>query len=401
MGDDLKHVQSGDPLRISARTFNTMLDAARDFRARQHGTSSEARPAASNHDVVLVRNLSDRDIVKRFGILALDGLLFEHDDNPDYYVRPCFRGVLPEWPEHAGKFVVLLGPAAKDAIVPAVISGVVPCYLNRRAERHRFADLETDANQEHRRLRSREDGPAEILYDADSVNYPSLVRLGRPAAGLVRFEMTAALTAGSSANGILLHHEGGAGNYVADDPPVSLSSLQDFQGAFSKMATASGDRGAFGWAVYRGDGYASTQDQGPWEILHMQTPADFWGELKADLSRSTASVTVEMKQVFQNGYNVFQTNFGTEITAYNPTAGGNWPVGSGDSRWWAGKSGDRVLCRWGPVAGSPGGYWIVAVEPNAQQAQTLDVVTDVNFGSETVTKKRIQLPRWTSITDPP
>ena len=33
--DALKKVQSGDPLVIPAQTFNTFIDAARDFKARQ------------------------------------------------------------------------------------------------------------------------------------------------------------------------------------------------------------------------------------------------------------------------------------------------------------------------------------------------------------------------------
>ncbi|MGC1275725.1 MAG: hypothetical protein WBC44_18605 [Planctomycetaceae bacterium] len=33
MGDPFKKVQRGDPLRIPAETFNTFIDAAKDFRS--------------------------------------------------------------------------------------------------------------------------------------------------------------------------------------------------------------------------------------------------------------------------------------------------------------------------------------------------------------------------------
>ena len=39
MGDAFKKVQSGDALRIPAETFNTFIDAARDFKARRQSSS--------------------------------------------------------------------------------------------------------------------------------------------------------------------------------------------------------------------------------------------------------------------------------------------------------------------------------------------------------------------------
>ena len=44
MGDSLKKVKSGDDLVIPAQTFNTFVDSARDFLARQH---REAQTATS------------------------------------------------------------------------------------------------------------------------------------------------------------------------------------------------------------------------------------------------------------------------------------------------------------------------------------------------------------------
>ena len=42
MSDALKKVQPGEPLKIRAVTFNTMIDAARDFRDRQHDRARTA-----------------------------------------------------------------------------------------------------------------------------------------------------------------------------------------------------------------------------------------------------------------------------------------------------------------------------------------------------------------------
>ncbi len=45
MGDTLKKVQPGDPLVIPAQTFNTFVDAAKDFLRRQHHQGQAGPPA--------------------------------------------------------------------------------------------------------------------------------------------------------------------------------------------------------------------------------------------------------------------------------------------------------------------------------------------------------------------
>jgi len=44
MGDHLKKVKSGDPLRLPAATFNTFIDASRDCLARQQNVGGGPRP---------------------------------------------------------------------------------------------------------------------------------------------------------------------------------------------------------------------------------------------------------------------------------------------------------------------------------------------------------------------
>ena len=45
-GDHLKKVQPGDPLAIPAATFNAFVDAAQDYRNRQHRQDRPMPPAA-------------------------------------------------------------------------------------------------------------------------------------------------------------------------------------------------------------------------------------------------------------------------------------------------------------------------------------------------------------------
>jgi len=203
-----------------------------------------------------------------------------------------------------------------------------------------------------------------------------------PSPEVVRFEMTAALSCGGSAEALLKVFDQDA---YADDPLQRTITVHDFSQRFSKMPTASGDAGALGWARWMPDHQA-------WEILDMQVPGDFFGALKNDLTQQHAGQTVEVVQGtgIINGYNVFGENFGNEITASNPAGGGSF-----GAYWFAGNAGDRVFCRW-DVRNAV--YWIVAVEPNNKDYQTLDVVTAVDFVNQTVTTKQIELPPWTTIT---
>jgi hypothetical protein len=61
MSDTLKKVKAGDPLVIPAATFNTFVDAARDFLARQHRQTQSGTPSGRHNCIVLVRNGSGAD----------------------------------------------------------------------------------------------------------------------------------------------------------------------------------------------------------------------------------------------------------------------------------------------------------------------------------------------------
>jgi hypothetical protein len=52
----MKKVTSGEPLRIPAETFNTFVDAARDFQSRQRSRSASRTPERMENGIVPVRN---------------------------------------------------------------------------------------------------------------------------------------------------------------------------------------------------------------------------------------------------------------------------------------------------------------------------------------------------------
>lgn len=126
MGDDLKKVQAGQPLRFPAGAYNAFIDAARDFQNRQRSVSSTSQPATRSSGIVLVRNDSAA-LVSRCGILGIDGPIIAPDDTAKlntFQNQVALSGVKPTGADHAGRFVVLLEPLMPGKIGKAMASGV-------------------------------------------------------------------------------------------------------------------------------------------------------------------------------------------------------------------------------------------------------------------------------------
>ena len=70
MGDNFKKVQTGQPLKIPAETFNAFLDASRYVRAHQHDMARETGEELRQTSIVKVRNQSGENL-NRYAVLAL------------------------------------------------------------------------------------------------------------------------------------------------------------------------------------------------------------------------------------------------------------------------------------------------------------------------------------------
>jgi hypothetical protein len=174
----MKKVQSGDPLVIPAGTFNTFVDAARDFQQRQR--SQQQRPCSSFTDrsTVLLRNDSGAGR-SRFSVLEVDGVVIGPGDNLESFQNtPAVTGVTPT-EDHAGRFAILLDPIEAGEIGRALLAGVCPCQVDVTDEEHRYA-APTDGDAS--KLTSAESGPAHLLWaDTGTGTKWCLVRLGGPA----------------------------------------------------------------------------------------------------------------------------------------------------------------------------------------------------------------------------
>ncbi len=161
MGDTFKKVQSGDPLRIPAETFNTFIDAARDFKARRQSRTRESRFDIRQTGIIPVKNNSGADR-NRFDILGIDRPIFTPDDSlTSFQNQVALVGVTPTEADHFGKFVVLLEPLRAGAIGQACVSGLCVVRLCVEDASHKFADVD-DSNPAA--LRSGSGGAAFILW---------------------------------------------------------------------------------------------------------------------------------------------------------------------------------------------------------------------------------------------
>ena len=179
-GDPLKKVQPGDAMQIRAPAYNAFVDAARDFQDRAHDLGPEGRAAFRQATIARVRNSSGAARAP-FEVLGLGAALPTPTDNLDLFrERVGFEGVTPDIELHAGKFCVLLEPAAAGAVAFAAVAGVCPVKVDVTDAAHEYADV---ADGEGGYLASAARGAAQILWKQDGTGQKwAIVRLGSPPA---------------------------------------------------------------------------------------------------------------------------------------------------------------------------------------------------------------------------
>jgi hypothetical protein len=142
-GDSLRKVVKGDPLRVSHETFNSFIDAARDYRQRQQSQDSKAEITNLGPGECYIQNNTDLDL-PQFAVVGLDvPVILPADNLPGFYQHVLFRGITPSG---SAIFAILQEPCAKLSVARAVVSGVTPVLLNVGDESHTYADVDTAAD---------------------------------------------------------------------------------------------------------------------------------------------------------------------------------------------------------------------------------------------------------------
>ncbi len=188
MGDPLGRLSPGQPLPRSARAWNSILGMARAHRRFGADLAGRALTTARSGHLVRVANDSGGD-VGRFGVLGIAGPIFDPGTELDAFLREVVLSGATPTADHAGKFAILLEPAADGRIARAFVSGVTPVRLDVLDPADACAEVEPG---ETGQLVSAGSGSAQVLWkESDEGAYEgdgtgpqwALVRFGAPCEG--------------------------------------------------------------------------------------------------------------------------------------------------------------------------------------------------------------------------
>ncbi|HYD00136.1 MAG TPA: hypothetical protein VEB22_02835 [Phycisphaerales bacterium] len=191
MGDDLRRVRVGEPLRIPAGAYNAFVDAALQQRSRGRDARAEAAVDTAQPGIVLVRNDSTEPVEPHHA-LAITGVLVEPDEEDGertFHSRtPLTADVAtPDAPPLA--FVVALQPIQPGELGRCIVSGVTVARVYVRDELDATCELSAGETL----LATTPMGGAPILWKEEGTGEKwAVIELGRSSPGRV----TAVLGAG-------------------------------------------------------------------------------------------------------------------------------------------------------------------------------------------------------------
>jgi len=177
MGDPFRKVASGEPLRISARAWNAMLEAA-GLAKRTRDRDRDASRRMPQAGIVPISNVtgSDRERGQVLGLTA--PLITPSDDEDGFLERITFSGSQPFANLHTGRYAILMEPIPAGEIGLGCIDGVCAAKLNVIATTDIYAELVDD---EPRYLQSGPAGSARILWiPASEGEQWAIIRIGQP-----------------------------------------------------------------------------------------------------------------------------------------------------------------------------------------------------------------------------
>jgi hypothetical protein len=142
MAETFPRVSPGDPLKISAETWNAVMGLGQrlqvgDSAANRAGDGSGKLPPG----VIWIQNESGEDRAE-FDVLGIDDILVSPDDGEaEFRYSPKLSCVTPVAGTHDGKWVVLLEAIKDGAIGKARIFGLATVTIDVTVESHTTADI--------------------------------------------------------------------------------------------------------------------------------------------------------------------------------------------------------------------------------------------------------------------
>ena len=179
MGDSLKYVSSGQPLRIPAQTFNTLMDVAKAFKRNTQNVGRQPQ-APRNPNLVLVRNDSG-EAVGQYEAMGISGVVYAADAG-DGFTEIVLTVVIPT-ADHKGQFVVTAEPIAIGGLGYAYAAGICQVQINvTEVAAYKLCDVSAGFTV----LEPCWDGSATILFQTAGTGIKwGIVRLGNPPWGAV------------------------------------------------------------------------------------------------------------------------------------------------------------------------------------------------------------------------
>ena len=184
----LKHVQSGQPLRIPASDWNAIIDATRAHYEQQANVASSKSGGLPGQStgIVYVKNDSGAD-QERFAVLGIDTPIILPGDSEsggheeEFKRQVALSCVMPVVPTHTGKFVILAEPLADGAIGRAYIDGV--CVVRLRVLNNLNLGTQADVmDADSTVLELKAGGAAQVIWREEVTTSPgecwAIVRLG-------------------------------------------------------------------------------------------------------------------------------------------------------------------------------------------------------------------------------
>jgi hypothetical protein len=130
----MRKVQTGQPLKIGASTFNTFIDVAEAYQRNQFNVvNSPAAASGNSRNLILVQNKTGAAL-DRFAVVVIDAPVITPEDNLDHFKNTIAFEVVNPAGTYGERVAVLQEPLDDDAIGIACISGVTPCQVNKPAD---------------------------------------------------------------------------------------------------------------------------------------------------------------------------------------------------------------------------------------------------------------------------
>jgi hypothetical protein len=186
IGDPLKHVQSGDKLRIPAAAYNAFIDTTWQLRARQQDQRQGATPRSKSSTLIRVKNASGSD-QPRFAVMGIGSPILSSANDNDHFKSEVTFSVSTPTTSHRGKFVVLQEPLAAGAIGQACVSGVT--LLKLRVPENGLFDFADVTDGDATLLTCAPHGSAAVLWRENTTDGWAVVRLGNAIPDGVAFQV--------------------------------------------------------------------------------------------------------------------------------------------------------------------------------------------------------------------